>query len=594
MGVGLALGLLALGPGLRRGFLLSYDMVAVPRESFTAAMSGLSGGPARAVPSDAVLAGLSRVVPADIAQKLLLLTIFVLACSGAAGLLDREPWFARLAAGVCYTWNPFVAERLIIGQWALLLGYAGLPWALRAAVARPVASWPGAGRLLAGLLPAAAGGFAAMSVSALVVLPAAVLGPGGAGRIPVRRRLASGAAALAVLAACSLPWLVPSLLRTVYADPAGVAAYAARADTPFGSLGSLLMLGGGWNAQTVPAGYGGGWSVLWLAFVIAAAAAYLAFGLRSRRWPGLGLAAAAGLAIAGIGVTGPGQDLLRAVSSLWPGAAILRDGQQFIAPLALAEALGAGLLAAWVATPGPLARRLGGYSRSAGGRGGLSRSAGGPAWDRRRRAGQHPLPGRRRTAGGGRAGRAGHRRGAAARAGAAAARARLGGRRAAAPRVVPSELAGRRSPDRHQPGPGECAAAALGGLSQPGLERRPHRAGPLAAAAVTAGDLERRPPGRRGRDAARRSGRPPAGRRPQPRRRTADRCAAGGWRAVRGRGQRTRPGPPPARIRRGVGAARPGGVPADRSGAVAPGPRGPADLQPEPRGQPCDAFVTFR
>jgi hypothetical protein len=368
-GVGLALGLLALGPGLRRGFLLSYDMVAVPREPFTAAMFGLSGGPARAVPSDAVLAALSRVVPADIAQKLLLLTIFVLACSGAAALLDQEPWLARLAAGVCYTWNPFVAERLIIGQWALLLGYAGLPWALRAAVAGPVASWPGAGRLLAGLLPAAAGGFAAMSVSALVVLPAAVLGPGGAvpgpggavpgpgspGRIPARRRLASGAAALAVLAACSLPWLIPSLLRTVYADPAGVAAYAARADTPFGSLGSLLMLGGGWNAQTVPAGYGGGWSVLWLAFVIAAVAGYLAFGLRSRRWPGLGFAAVLGLAIAGIGATGPGRDLLRALTSLWPGVAILRDGQQFIAPLALAEALGAGLLAAWVATPGPLA-----------------------------------------------------------------------------------------------------------------------------------------------------------------------------------------------------------------------------------------------
>lgn len=356
-GVGLILGLLALGPALRRGFLLSYDMVAVPREPFTAAMFGLSGGPARAVPSDAVLAALSRVVPADIAQKLLLLTIFVLACSGGAALLDREPWFARLAAGVCYTWNPFVAERLIIGQWALLLGYAGLPWALRAAVARPVASWRGAGRVLAGLLPAAAGGFAAMSVSALVVLPAAVLGPGGAGRIPPRRRLASGTAALAVLAACSLPWLIPSLLRTVYADPAGVAAYAARADTPFGSLGSLLMLGGGWNAQAVPAGYGGGWSALWLAYVIAAAVSYLAFGLRSRRWPGLGLAAALGLAIAAIGVTGPGQDLLRALTSLWPGIAILRDGQQFIAPLALAEALGAGLLAAWVATPGPVAGR---------------------------------------------------------------------------------------------------------------------------------------------------------------------------------------------------------------------------------------------
>jgi hypothetical protein len=371
---GLALGLLALGPGLRRGFLLSYDMVAVPREPFTAAMAGLSGGAARAVPSDAVLATLSRVMPADIAQKLLLLTIFVLACSGGAALLGREPWFARLAAGVCYTWNPFVAERLILGQWALLLGYAGLPWALRAAVARPVASWPGAGRLLAGLLPAAVGGFAAMSISALVVLPAAVLGPGagpapgddgpvpGGGRLPARRRLASGAVALAILGVCSLPWLVPSLLRTVYADPAGVTAFAARADTPFGSLGSLLMLGGGWNAQTVPAGYGGGWSVLWLAFVIAAAASFLAFGLRSHRWPGLGVAAVTGLALASIGVTGPGRDLLRGLTSLWPGVAILRDGQQFIAPLALAEALGAGLLAAWVAPPRPLAGR-----RAAGG-----------------------------------------------------------------------------------------------------------------------------------------------------------------------------------------------------------------------------------
>src|SRR5947209_2002068 len=95
-----------------------------------AALAGLAGGPPRAVPSDAVVAAASRVLPADLVQKLLLLSIFVLACSGAAALLAREPWYARLAAGVFYTWNPFVAERLIIGQWALLLGYAGLPWAL--------------------------------------------------------------------------------------------------------------------------------------------------------------------------------------------------------------------------------------------------------------------------------------------------------------------------------------------------------------------------------------------------------------------------------------------------------------------------------
>ena len=120
---GLGLGLLALGPGLRRGFLLSYDMVFVPREPFAAAMPGLA--PPRAVPSDLVIAAASRVLPADIVQKLVLLAIFVLGCAGVAALLDREPLLARLAGGVFYVWNPYVAERLIIGQWALLLGYAG-------------------------------------------------------------------------------------------------------------------------------------------------------------------------------------------------------------------------------------------------------------------------------------------------------------------------------------------------------------------------------------------------------------------------------------------------------------------------------------
>jgi hypothetical protein len=348
--VGLGLGLLALGPGLGRGFLLSYDMVAVPRQPFGAAMFGLSGGPARAVPSDAVLAALSRVIPADLAQKALLLAIFMLACAGAAALLPREPWYARLAAGVFYTWNPFVAERLIIGQWALLLGYAGLPWVLRAArdLGREP-SWRGTGRLAVALLPAAVGGFAAMTISALVALPAAAF----SARQPAARWRA-GAIVLAVIGAASLPWLIPSLLRPVYADPAGVAAFAARADTPFGSAGSVLMLGGMWNARAVPAGYGGGWSVLWLAVVVTAAAGYVLLGGR-RRWPGLGAAALAGLAIAGLGLTGPGQDLLRAAQTLWPGFAVLRDGQQFAAPLALAEALGAGLAAAWLAR-GPVAR----------------------------------------------------------------------------------------------------------------------------------------------------------------------------------------------------------------------------------------------
>jgi hypothetical protein len=374
LALGLGLGLLALGPGLRRGFLLSYDMIFVPRQPFTATMSGLAGGPPRAVPSDAVVAAAARVLPADVVQKAVLLAIFMLACSGAAALLEREHWLARLAAGAYYAWNPFVAERLIIGQWALLLGYAGLPWALRSVLAHRVVSWRGAGRLGLALLPACIGGFAAMSISALVTLPAAALAgpraPAGAGGTsrpagPALRILT----VLAVLLGLSLPWLVPSLLHPVYDAPSGVAAFATRADTPFGPVGSLLMLGGIWNAQVVPAAYGGAWSALWLALVLVAVAGYLAcagpLGRRApagrpghqpapaarRGWPGLGTAAAAGLVVASIGASEPGRELLRAAGRLWPGFAVLRDGQQFVAPLALAEAAGFGLAVAWAMQP---------------------------------------------------------------------------------------------------------------------------------------------------------------------------------------------------------------------------------------------------
>jgi hypothetical protein len=345
---GLAAGLLALGPGLAPGYLLSYDMVFVPRMPFSAALIGLTGGPPRAVPSDAVVAVASLLVPADILQKLILLLIFVMACSGAAALLDRgwpggAPLPARLAAGVFYAWNPYLAERLLIGQWALLLGYAGLPWVLRLLAAAPGRIRPG--RLLCVMLPAAIGGFAAMGITVLAAVPAALCRrEGGRERA---RRLGCVAGCAAVL---SLPWLIPAFAVAVHTDPRGVDAFAARADTPFGRLGSLVLLSGIWNAQTVPRGYGGGATVVWLLVVAAALCGYLALARARRLAPGLGIAALAGLAIAAIGVTSPGRAALRGLVTAWPGFAVLRDGQQFIAPLALAEAVGLGALAAWIIT----------------------------------------------------------------------------------------------------------------------------------------------------------------------------------------------------------------------------------------------------
>ncbi|MEU5877415.1 hypothetical protein [Spirillospora sp. NPDC047279] len=338
---GVVLGLLAIGPGLAPGFLLSYDMVFVPDPVFTKMTFGLTGTVPRHVPSDAFVTALATVLPAGLVQKLVLLAIFVMACTSAASLVPSQRLAPRLAAGVLYAWNPFVAERLLLGHWAFLLGYAALPWVVGAAAR---AAEPGGGRrLVRVLIPAAIGGFAAIAISALAALSVAAV----AGR-ERGRALARTAAALVVL---SLPWLVTGWLRPagMPGDAAGVDAFAARADTPFGAVGSLLLLGGAWNGETVPAGYGAPvTAAAWALLVIAAVVAYGRW-CRTAWTRGLALAAAIGFVLAALGAVVPG--LLRWMIELWPGFAVLRDGQQYVAPLAVLVAAGLGVLVERVTRP---------------------------------------------------------------------------------------------------------------------------------------------------------------------------------------------------------------------------------------------------
>lgn len=108
------------------------------------------------------------------------------------------------------------------------------------------------------------------------------------------------------------------------------------------------MLSGIWNAQTVPRGYGGGPSAFWLLVVVASLCGYVLWARPRRLRVGLGVAALAGLVIAAVAVTSPGRAVLRDLVTAWPGFADLRDGQEYLAPLALAEAFGLGALVTWV------------------------------------------------------------------------------------------------------------------------------------------------------------------------------------------------------------------------------------------------------
>ncbi|MBD2897331.1 hypothetical protein amrb99_62910 [Actinomadura sp. RB99] len=331
---GLGLGLAALGPGLAPGFVLSYDMVFTPDPAFTPMTFGLTGTVPRQVPSDAFVTALATVVPADAVQKLILLAIFVMACMSAASLVPTPRLLPRLAAGVCYAWNPFVAERLLLGQWALLLGYAALPWVV-ASAARTTGKG-GTRRLARALVPAAIGGFAALTVSGLAALVVAL----------VSARLRGAVRVAGVVAALSLPWLVPAVLRPAGVPGNGTAVdvFAARADTPFGVLGSLLTLGGIWNGETVPRGYGT--PVLagfWLAVVLGSLFAYWRW-CREPEWRrGAAVAAAAGFVVAALGAVA--APVLRGAVGLWSGFAVLRDGQQYVAPLAVVVAVGLGVAA---------------------------------------------------------------------------------------------------------------------------------------------------------------------------------------------------------------------------------------------------------
>ena len=375
------LALLALAPLLVRGYVLTYDMVFVPRLELTRGLLGLDTAVARAVPADLMVALASRLVPADLVQKLVLAGVFAGAAAGAARLVPSRSLAARTAAAVLYAWNPFIYERLLMGHWGLLVSYAALPWAARAALDLRAGKRHAVPHLVLSLAVAAAGSPSGGLLAALVALCVATAPPwprpgppsrgavdspgnpsGRSATLPLRgakqrspgleaaqgRELARAALVGGVALVVNAPWLVPSLLRPggVPVRPEGVEAFAARPDGPLGTVGSLVGLGGIWNALAVPPGVG---SWPWLAgLAVVLAVAVAGWPLLGRRWPagaavGLLVAAGVGLVVAAAPALPGLRWLAELVVTQVPGGGLIRDSQKLVAPLALAEAVCFGL-----------------------------------------------------------------------------------------------------------------------------------------------------------------------------------------------------------------------------------------------------------
>jgi hypothetical protein len=310
---GLALALLLLAPVLGPGHVLVRDMVFVPRTPWGTQLLGLDGVP-RGVPSELVVAVLGRVIPTGWLQDLVLLAIVVAGAWGAARLAPTSSRVAAVAAATAYGWSPYLHERLLLGQWALLVGWAVLPWAVRSALAWRAggAAWP----TVLALSVAALGGANALLLVGLAVV---LCGP-----------FLRSVGACAVL---SLPWAVPALLQeTVAGDARGVAAFAANSDTPFGVLGSLLTGGGVWARDAVPDGRSLG---SWIALAVLLVALTGLPALHRRMGLRLTAVALVGLGIALLGVVPVADAVLRWAVVHVPAAGLLRDGQKWVAPLVL-------------------------------------------------------------------------------------------------------------------------------------------------------------------------------------------------------------------------------------------------------------------
>ena len=347
----LALALLMLGPALGSGYVLSYDMVWVPDLALRPDFLGVGSGLPRAVPSDAVVAVLDELVPGMLLQKVVLVACLVVGGWGAVHLAPPGSLAGALVAVSVYQWNPYVAERLVIGHWPVLLGYAALPWVIRdARRLRAEGRFPPA-LLLTVLL-------GSLSISAGLMTAVALLAFG------LRRdRWTRQWPLPALLVAANAPWLVAGLLHAADAVTVGSAsrvfALADVGSTP--APVAALGLGGIWNLDVVLPSRSTVLGIAWLVgllLLVAAGARGWGRAHGRRDVVAFGTCWAVGITVAV--ATWAVPDVSSWLMARVPGAAVARDGSRLLALCAPALAsLAAYGAAGLVGRAGATAGRVG-------------------------------------------------------------------------------------------------------------------------------------------------------------------------------------------------------------------------------------------
>jgi hypothetical protein len=238
--------LLVLAPLLGRGFILTLDMVFTPWLPMPTEVTS-------SYLFHALVHVLNLVISSDIIQKLLLLSILLVSMLGMHRLI--RALFARqdiewglYLASMLYAINPFTYDRFMAGQYAVLLGYALLPWFVRQCIMwRQRPNWRETLRL--------SGVVIAISIVSIHTLGAvAILAIAGLASTTMRRQhWRFIAAALGMFVLCSSYWLVPLALgqgktadTIAHMGGADAAAFQTVGPNTIGRVGNVLRLQGFW------------------------------------------------------------------------------------------------------------------------------------------------------------------------------------------------------------------------------------------------------------------------------------------------------------------------------------------------------------
>ena len=354
-------GLLALAimlPLLLPGFILTLDLVFTPNIAFPSELTN-------AYPLHIVLWALNLVLPGEIIEKLLLLTILIASGTGAHRLVRTIPpgkliapeylrWGAYVG-GIFYMINPFTYSRFMAGQWQVLLGYALLPIFVLQFI-RFIAKPSRRTALLVALWAAIISALSIHHLGMLLIIGAVA---GGLslwrywGTAQLKKILGWGLASIAALVVMSSYWLVPALTgnssitsTTESFDKSHHEAFATSDEGAFGAVGNVIRLQGFWVEERalyiLPQDRLPAWGLvaiaIWALIGCGVVAAW-----RGQRFMAL-LFGAVGL----LGIILAATPLLSSLSDLLPFVDGYREPHKFVTLIALAYVYFAAIGTAWL------------------------------------------------------------------------------------------------------------------------------------------------------------------------------------------------------------------------------------------------------